>query len=339
MSALDNMRKRLDYNGGVNQQSRMISDKLHSLKKASLYSYQGATIIIDNPDYDEKSNEGLGGLQSLKFRGLMNPDKLSYEADKKILSIPFRDICLNAPRVGKTSEGIVDIPISCGDTFEWEETKTRWLVTVRYVEELAYFRADVRKCYPFPLNIDGKDYWFSNVGQEQQTLEWYKKNRDVLNKLNYTRALYFKRNDSTLDYFKRFKIVKLPNIKGELKPWEVQAVEPNIIDDLIVVFVKEYFNNEFEEVSAEEQAKIQENHELLEDTVVYIYEKISFKTDYIEGAAWTIENITNQNLRFDIDAIKDGDFSIVYIQLYGQTGEFDICYNNKVMKHIVVKSF
>ena len=93
MTALDNMRKRLDYNGGANQQSRMISDKLHSLKKASLYSYQGATIIIDNPDYDEKSNEGLGGLQNLKFRGLMNPDKLSYEADKKILSIPFKDIC------------------------------------------------------------------------------------------------------------------------------------------------------------------------------------------------------------------------------------------------------
>lgn len=40
MSGLDNMKARINYNGGKNQQDRMIEDKLRSLKKAMLYSYQ-----------------------------------------------------------------------------------------------------------------------------------------------------------------------------------------------------------------------------------------------------------------------------------------------------------
>ena len=77
MDALDNMRRRLNYNGGTPQQSRMIEDKLRSLKKALLYSYQAGTMIIDNPD---ENNE----LQQLEFRCLMNPDKRTFETDKMI---------------------------------------------------------------------------------------------------------------------------------------------------------------------------------------------------------------------------------------------------------------
>ena len=54
MDALNNMRLRLNYNGGTFQQSRMIDDKLKSLKKALLYSYQAGTMVIDNPDEDNE---------------------------------------------------------------------------------------------------------------------------------------------------------------------------------------------------------------------------------------------------------------------------------------------
>ena len=334
MSALDNMRKRLQFNGGEKQQSRMIEDKLRSLKSSLKSSYQAGTIAIDNPDYIEGGDEP----EMLEFRGLMNPDKLTLNEDKKMLSIPFEDVCLNKPRVGKTSEGIIPVPISCGSTFIWKNTDTRWLVTLQYLTELAYFRADVRKCFPYPIDINGKTYWFSSVGENEEITEWLRHNREEWNKLNYTRTLFIKRDSTTFDYFKRFKIVKLPNINGDLEPWEVQAVNPNAVSNIIMVHVKEYFTNEFEDISKEEQQRIQEEHEINEDYVVTVYDKFVLRTKFIENAVWEIKNKTT-NIQLNIDAIVSEDDTIATFQLLtGKTGEFDIYYNNILLQHVVVKS-
>lgn len=333
MDALDNMRKRLQFNGGEKQQSRMIEDKLKSLKKALLYSYQAGTMIVDNPYKDIEQD-------TLEFRCLMNPDKISFEADKKMLSVPFEDICLNLPREGRTYEHFIKVPIAVGETFIWKETSSRWIVTLKYLEELAYFRADVRKCFDFPIEIEDKKYWFSSIGENQSSLEWLKKNREEWNKLNYTRTLYIKRDETTLDYFKRFKIVQIPNIKGELEPWEVQAVNPNSIDDILIVHVKEYFKNQFEDISKEEQERIQEQHEIDEDYIVYVYDKIIVEQKYILDGLWEIKNATS-GLKFDIDATiaQEKETSICAIQLLtGKTGSFDIYYGNNFVKHVVVKS-
>ena len=101
MSGLDNLNKRLNYRGN-NQQNRMISGKLASLKRALLYSYQAATAILED---------------GREFRCLINPDKLKTNYDDKIISIPFEDICLNSDKIGKTSEGIQPIGIKTGDVF------------------------------------------------------------------------------------------------------------------------------------------------------------------------------------------------------------------------------
>lgn len=333
MDALDNMRIRLQYNGGTPQQSRMIEDKLKSLKKALLYSYQAGTMIIDNPNENNKLP------QQMEFRCLMNPDKRTFDADKMMLSVPFEDICLNAPRIGKTTEGIVPVPIKCGSVYTWKETATRWIVTLQYIEEYAYFRADVRKCHPYPLVLDGKEYYFAAVGQNEEIIEWTRRNHEEWNKMNYTRTLYIERNDQTLNYFKRFKIVKLPNIQGELETWEVQAVAPNATDDILIVHFREYFENKYEEVSAEEQAKIQEQHELQEDFVCTAYDKIKFTTKYIPEVTWSVANQTD-GLKINIeDAIIHGENTTIYIQLMNsKAGEFDVYYGEQVVQHVVVKS-
>ena len=85
--SLELLNKRLRYQGG-NQEQRFINDKLRSLKRALLYSYQAATAILSD---------------GKEFRCLINPDKNKPAYDNKIISIPYKDICLNAPRVGKTS--------------------------------------------------------------------------------------------------------------------------------------------------------------------------------------------------------------------------------------------
>ena len=107
MSGLDNLNKRLNYRGN-NQQNRMISGKLASLKRALLYSYQAATAILED---------------GREFRCLINPDKLKDDYDKKIISADF---CLGLKE---------------GDVFYWERTKTHWMVTLQHLEEEAYFRA------------------------------------------------------------------------------------------------------------------------------------------------------------------------------------------------------
>ncbi|MDO4967017.1 MAG: hypothetical protein Q4E51_09970 [Lachnospiraceae bacterium] len=103
MTALENLKTRLEFDGGTRQQSRMAEDKLKSLKKALLYSYQAATAILSD---------------GREFRCLINPDKTKVHYDDKIISIPFEDICLNAEKVGKKSQGEVEIGLKAGDVFE-----------------------------------------------------------------------------------------------------------------------------------------------------------------------------------------------------------------------------
>lgn len=100
--SLELLEKRINYRGGANQQNRMIQDKLKSLKKALLYSYQAATAVLKD------------GRQ---FRCLINPDKNKPDYDNKIISIPFKDVCLNEPKVGTTTQGTVQIGMKPGDVF------------------------------------------------------------------------------------------------------------------------------------------------------------------------------------------------------------------------------
>ena len=74
------MQARLNYRGGARQVDRMIEDKTWSLSNALIYSYQSATAVLSD---------------GREFRCLINPNKISMELDDKILSIPFKDTCLN----------------------------------------------------------------------------------------------------------------------------------------------------------------------------------------------------------------------------------------------------
>ena len=150
--------------------------------------------------------------------------------------------------------------------------------------------------------------------------------------------IYIKRDENTLNYFKRFAIVKMPNIQGKLESWEGQAVSPNKNDDIITVYFKEYFENQYEEISQEAQRQIEEYHELNEDLEMYIYGDLKYTTKYVENATWEIRNQT-VGLKFDIDAITDYDRTTVTIEsLTGRSGEFDLYYNDKLEHHVIVKS-
>ena len=149
MSGLDNMKTRLKYYGGNRQIDRMNEDKLRSLKRALLYSYQSATAKL---------------ADGRKFRCLINPDQIKNQYDNKYISIPFKDICLNEMELDptitkpkKTTDGLQEIGMKPGDIFTWEENNTDWLVYLRRFEETAYFRAEIRRC-KYEVDVDGTKY-------------------------------------------------------------------------------------------------------------------------------------------------------------------------------------
>ncbi len=101
--------------GGRTQQERMIRDKRRSLDKAVLYSYQGAFVKKFFP-LEEEVTEELRNKPPV--RALINPDKIKQDYDDKIISIPYKDICLNSGHIyGKTHEGEEEIGMKVGDTF------------------------------------------------------------------------------------------------------------------------------------------------------------------------------------------------------------------------------
>lgn len=214
--SLETMKERINYNGGKEQESRINVDKLRTLKKALLYSYQAATARLTD---------------GREFRCLINPDKLKTNYDEKIISIPFFDIQLNpelkeSKKFQKTSKGEEEIGMKPGDVFTWKENNTDWLVYLRRYEETAYFRAEIRKADEeieiITIDDEGNEstvrYRGWMTGPNETTALWNVKKGVVWNDMNYTKLLYITKDEDTLAFFQRFDRII---ING--KPWEVQA--------------------------------------------------------------------------------------------------------------------
>ena len=303
MSGLDNLKTRLNYMGGSRKESRMQEGKLRALKKALISSYQAATAII-------------GGKE---FRCLINPDQLKADYDAKILSIPFKDICLNEDRVGTTTQGEQDINIQVGDVFTWKETDTNWLVYLRYLEEDAYFRADIRRCN-HEAEIDGRKYSVYARGPVENSLNWKKGNLEMYNELNYTLIMYITKDEFTLDYFERFKKIKIDD-----KPWEVQAVDTMSSTGIIEVALKETFSNTLEEEMKNAETETSGNQEagsprILGSTIVYPYETYSYSIDGLTNGIWSVDNMklvkingfNNTEVSISIKTGRSGNFTLSY---------------------------
>ena len=310
--SLELLNKRLQYQGG-NQEQRFINDKLRGLKRALLYSYQAATATLSD---------------GKEFRCLINPDKNKPAYDNKILSIPYKDICLNAPRVGKTSEGEIDIDIKPGDVFTWKETNTHWLVYLEYIEEDAYFRSEIRRCDQ-EVKIEDNSYWVYIRGPVETSIEWNQKAGIEWNTLNYSLVMYITADETTNNYFERFKTIKIldPRYNKE-KTWQVVGVDPYYGDGIIQVFLDEYFENSIADaVAAENSAETGEENPV-DETAAYIdgptevqqYSKAYYEIHNAEGGQWFIRwkektdplNSSLKIIPLNISIGELGTFTLIY---------------------------
>lgn len=277
MSSLETLNTRLIYRGGGKgrQIDRLNEDKLKALKKALLYSYQSATVQL---------------MDGRQFRALINHDKLKVAYQDKIISIPFKDICLNKPFSGeKTPDGEQIIGLKAGDTFKWIPLHqefmepTYWIVYLQYSEQTAYFRGEIREA-PTEVEINGKTYhaWFK--GPEQEAIEWHLKHDTSWNDLNYTRIMYITKNEETLGFFHRFDKLE---IQGNI--WEVQAINEFYGDNIIKIAMKEYFNTNLPDPVSE--STDDGKSEILGDSVVYPYDTKVYEPTLPDiDAQWSISD-------------------------------------------------
>lgn len=297
MLGFENLKNRLKYAGGSDQETRMNMDKLRTLKKALLYSYQAATAVLSN---------------GKEFRCLMNPNKLGIEFEEKIISIPFEDTCLNTKQIESTN-------LKVGDVFKWKENGSRWLITLKKDEETAYFRAICRKCR-FEIEINKQKYWVYVRGPVEQSVLWTQKNGNYFNKLNYSLIMYITKDENTEDFFNRFKVIYL---KG--KPWEVQAVDSITSEGLIEIALKETYENSVEKnlpeivvtnIDNSEEPYINGAAQVRPyDTVVYTVEN----TDLLNGN-WEISNskakilsVNDNKVKIEIVTGRSGNFVLSFV--------------------------
>lgn len=310
--SLELLNKRLNYQGG-NQQQRFINDKLRGLKRALLYSYQAATAVLSD---------------GREFRCLINPDKNKPAYDNKMLSIPFKDICLNAERVGKTSEGEQDINITPGDVFTWKETDTHWLVYLRYLEEDAYFRSEIRRCDQ-QVDINGTKYWVYLRGPVETSIEWTQKAGIEWNTLNYSLVMYIKADENTNQYFERFKTIKVTDPRSNTdKTWQVVGVDPYYGDGILQIFLDEFFENSIADaVAASENSQSNQGNPhhgtaafIDGPTEVTQYSKAYYSIKKASGGHWYLSwNGEEQDLKSTLDIIplnvsigELGTFTLIY---------------------------
>ena len=304
--SLETMKERINYNGGKEQESRMNVDKLRTLKKALLYSYQAATARLTD---------------GREFRCLINPDKLKTRYDEKIISIPFFDIQLNpelkeSKKFQKTSKGEEEIGMKPGDVFTWKENNTDWLVYLRRYEETAYFRAEIRKC-DYEIEVNDKKYKVYIGGPDESAIIWNKVKKIEWNDLNYSLTMYITKDKNTEAFFHRFTKVEINE-----RPWEVQAVDSINQDGIIIVALKETYENSVEK--AVEKEKVDIYVDLTQPYIkgpgtVYPYDVVTYYIknaaggEFVaEGSGFEIASQDAESIKLGIVTGKSGSFTLKY---------------------------
>lgn len=178
MENLNLLKLRAKHANNDRQHDRMVKDKLRSLHRALLYSYQTAWIKKD-------------GIEDADYvRALINPDKVKFDYDEKIVSVEYEH------------------GFGPGDTFEWKNTGTHWIILKQEMTEVAYFRGNVRRCQELlitdPETGDKISIWAAVRGPVETKLNTIQKAGLVANVPNMTLQLYIPKTEQNIRLFERY---------------------------------------------------------------------------------------------------------------------------------------
>lgn len=234
MGNFDMMKKRLEWQGGIHQEDRMIKDKWRTLQRALKYSYQACTVQMV-----QKSNMVLdSSLDAIDtdmgtypmWRALINPDKVKQDYDDKIISIDY------------LSE------YGPGDVFEWKKTDTYWLIYTQEITEDAYFRGEIRRCR-YQIKFKDKEgnwcaTWAAIRGPVETQIESIQKNQERIDKPNLSLNILMPQNEKTLHAFDRYSEFLFAG-----RCWKVQAPDSISMKNVIEVNAEEdYINRDTDDI-------------------------------------------------------------------------------------------
>jgi hypothetical protein len=300
MSGLENMRARMNWAGG-DMDGRLNKGKLKSMQGALWNSYQAEWITLKDDQVDEEGNS-----LAERWRCLINPDKLKEDYDQKEISIEFES-------------GLKE-----GDTFLWDRTKSHWIVFLQQFTEEAYFRAQIRRC-DYQIDIDGTKYWTYLRGPMETDIQWKTKHNISFNELNYSLLMYIPKNEQTMNFFERFKIIKFDN-----RNWEVQVVDRYSQRGVIEVSLMEYFNNDMEDAVVGPEIVQPDTEQPYIDgpQIVNVYDTdLTYEIKNTTSGYWAVNSnkvkITNSNENQCVIDILTGK-SASFILTYKRENEEDI---------------
>ena len=277
---------RIQYAGGV-MDNRVDKSKLHSMQMALQNSYQAEWITLNDN----------------KYRCLINPDKLKEDYDQKVISIEH-------------SAGMKE-----GDVFYWDRTDTHWLVYLQQHSESAYFRAQIRRCN-YEIEVNNHKYWVYLRGPVETALVWRQKHNIEFNDLNYSLLIYVTKNEETLDFFKRFQILKIDGHR-----WRVAATDIFSQGSIIEVYLEEFFDNSLEEEQIKKEPIIFGEEEPYIDGPQFV-------EPYQTEIKYSLANNLNATGAFLVSSKKvkivnsDNNSCIINI-ISGKAGEFKIIYREE----------
>lgn len=274
---------RIQYAGGV-MDNRVDKSKLHSMQMALQNSYQAEWITLNDNQY----------------RCLINPDKLKEDYDQKVISIEH-------------SAGMKE-----GDVFYWDRTDTHWLVYLQQHSESAYFRAQIRRCN-YEIEVNNHKYWVYLRGPVETALVWRQKHNIEFNDLNYSLLIYVTKNEETLDFFKRFQILKIDGHR-----WRVAATDIFSQGSIIEVYLEEFFDNSLEDEQIKKEPIIFGEEEPYIDGPQFVepYQteiKYSLVNNLNATGAFLVSskkvkivNSDNNSCTINVISGKAGEFKIIY---------------------------
>ena len=324
--------QRLHVHGGFDQQSRMVHDKKRTLDRVLNFSYQGANVRKVRQKNMGPESDWAKQTPYPMVRALINPDKTKMDYDDKIISIPF------------------ECGFDVGDVFEWCGTGSHWLIYLQDMNEIAYFRGEIRKCsYEISWeDEDGMHTTFAAVrGPVETKINYIQKHQISVDTPNYSLHILMPRNEQTLKKFKRYSkfYLQSPEPGADNVCWRVEAVDWISTPGILEINAVEYYANETEDdvengiVGAFITKQENPNEDSVEDTIigdtfikphgVYFYKYRGLAT-----GRWKIDT---DHLPLTISVNPKDNRQLQLRWEKSHSGQFDIAYG-KVTKTIVVES-
>lgn len=255
------------------QHNRMVLDKKRSMHRALLYSYQAAWIKKDTDPEAEW------------VRALMNPDKVKFDYDEKIVSVDW------------------EYGFHAGDTFEWGKgTGSHWIILKTEDTELAYLRGNCRRCQ-YLTAIDPETHkefsqWAAIRGPVETKINVIQKAGIVADVPNLTLDIYMADTEANRRTFERYK-----RFEFDGRYWKVQAPDyistPGVYEIVAEEDYECHGDEMFIHVDEPEEPVPADVNEILGDSSIKPVEEHYYYMKIAEEGTWSITLPASKNREVD----------------------------------------